>query len=60
MTIHRPARSLPARMRDWFETRRRHRREIDAIAALDSLNSHLLRDIGMRRDRPAEHRFPEY
>lgn len=48
---------LAARLRRWSAARKERRQEIDILSALDQLNDHLLRDIGMRRNRPTGSRF---
>jgi uncharacterized protein YjiS (DUF1127 family) len=57
MTIRGQSNGLVARLRRWSSARRELRNEIDILSALDQLNDHLLRDIGMRRNRPTGSRF---
>lgn len=57
MTIRGQSTGMAARLRRWTAARKERREEIDILSALEQLNDHLLRDIGMRRNRPTGSRF---
>lgn len=44
---------LAGQLRHWLSARRRRESEFDALIALDRLNEHLARDVGLHRLRSA-------
>jgi uncharacterized protein YjiS (DUF1127 family) len=52
MTTRNQSSGFVARLRRWNAARKQRRHQIDVLSALDQLNEHLLRDIGMRRNQP--------